>query len=172
MSKAYREETGDIGVSRTSQEMRVFCQRPGNLDEFGLPIYFTEQSHKKECDVNHIISKYDQNGIITHVSKFEGQFGDVTGVDFKIMQDKVAGAKTLFNQLPSKIRNEFENDPQKLLSFMDDPKNRDKAIKLGLINKDWTEDSDGIGEHVKEGKNIKKPDKPLPKEKEVTPPPG
>ena len=49
-----------------------------------------------------------------------------------------------------------------LLHFMENPENRQEAIELGLINQAWTEETDGLGEHVKEGDNIKKEDIPLP----------
>lgn len=143
----------EIPPSRTSPEMREYCKRPGTVDDQGNIVYFTEQHHKKECDVNFIIAKYDKEGIIKHVSRFEAKFGDMTGVDFKEMQDTVAKAKTSFNNLPANLRKRFGNSPEGLLSFMENPANRQEAIKLGIIRSDWTEATDGIGEHVKEGEN-------------------
>lgn len=160
MGKIFRDATGDIGQSTTIPEIRKMCQRPGKKRADGTPLYFTEQQHKKECDVNNIIRKYDKTGLITHVSRFEGTFGDLSGADFKEMSDRVAKARSMFEELPSNIRHEFKNDPSRLLQFMDDPGNRAKAEKLGLINKGWTEDSDGLGEHVPEGKNKMKKETP------------
>jgi phage internal scaffolding protein len=154
MGALYRKETGDIGVATTTPEMRTLVQQPGKMDKDGKPIYFTEQSHKKECDVNEIVKKYDKTGIISHVSKIEAKFGDMTGYDFKAMKDKVANAESMFQELPSTIRDEFDNDPAQLLTFMEDENNRDKAIELGLIRADWTPGTDGLGEHVPEGGNI------------------
>lgn len=154
MGLLYRKETGDIGSSKTSEAMRKLSQRPGRSDENGKPIYFTEQHHKDACDINNIIKKYDVSGVITHVSNIEAKFGDLTGMDFKTMSDQVANAQNMFNSLPAEIRNEFKNDPSQLLTFMENPDNRDKAIELGLINKHWTEETDGLGEHV-DGKTIK-----------------
>lgn len=147
MSIAFREKYGTEKVDKA--EMRKWCQRPGKYDANG-PIYFTEQTHKKECDINYIIKKYDKTGLISHVSQFEAKFGDLTGQDFKTMQDTVASAKSSFEVLPSEIRKQFDNSPEKLLTFMEDPENRDKAIELGLINKHWTAETDGLGEHVLE----------------------
>lgn len=157
MGKAYREKFNKESKRSVSLEMRELSQRPGNMDEEGNPVYFTEQAHKEQCDVNKIIRKYDRNGLISHVSRFEAQFGDVSGLEFKAMQDKVLHAKEEFNKLPSKIRNRFQNSPQKLLQFMDDANNRDEAIELGLINPQWTPESDGLGEHVKLGENVNQP---------------
>lgn len=150
MSKDYCEKTGKNSSPTTPAELRVHCQRPGRQDEDGKPIYFTEQNHKKECDINNIIKKYDKTGLISHISRFEAKFGDLTGLDFKTMQDAVKGAQSSFNALPPDIRNRFENDPGKLLAFMEDPKNRQEGIELGIISAEMAENLDGFGEHVKQ----------------------
>jgi len=154
MSVKYYEKFGTEQISKP--ELREFLKRPGKRDGDGNLMYVTEQSHKDMCDINKIIAKYDRTGLITHVSNFEAKFGDMTGIDFKIMQDKVASAQTMFNQLPVNIRNRFDNDAQQLLLFMDDSENRQEAIELGLIHKDWTPETDGLGEHVKKDENVKK----------------
>lgn len=134
---------------------KEFCVVEPRRDDDGNIIYATEQSHKDACDVNKIIEKYDRTGILTHVTKFEGKFGDLTKIDFKEMSDKVAGAHSMFMNLPANIRNRFENDPGELLGFMEDPNNREEAIELGLVHPSWTEETDGLGEHVKEGEQEK-----------------
>ncbi len=156
MSKEYREKFNNEYPSITSSEMRSFSARPGRSDEDGKPIYITEQAHREQCDVNQIIRKYDKNGLIQHVSNFEASYGDVSGIEFKKAQDQVINAKKMFNKLPSEIRKRFSNNPQELLSFMDNPNNRDEAIELGIINREWTEATDGMGEYVKKGKNVNK----------------
>lgn len=163
MGKFYRETMGELGEPTTQPTMRMFFQQPGKSDENGKPIYFTEQSHKKECDINNIIRKYDKHGIITHVSKFEASYGDLTGLDFKQAKDLVINAQNSFNELPANIRQYFENSPEKLLTFMEDPQNRDKAIELGLIQNDWSPATDGIGEHIKNDSErvLEKPTPPV-----------
>lgn len=155
MSQAFADKYGE-GPKTTSPELREFLQRPGDHDEEGNIVYTTEQAHKDQTDINKIIDRFDKEGLIKGVQKFEGKFGDFTGIDFKTMQDQVAGAKSQFEALPSEIRARFENQPYKLLEFMDDPNNREEAIELGLIRKEWTEETDGLGEHVPEGGNIEK----------------
>ena len=163
MSKLYLETFGKVKAKKA--ELRKFFQQPGKVDENGKIQYRTEQHHKMECDINNIIKKYDRTGLITHISKIEAKFGDFTGEEFQTMQNIVAGAKTMFNELPVEIRKEFDNDPQKLISFMENPDNRERAIELGLIDKEWTEETDGLGEHVPLGGNVKKGDEvPKPPE--------
>ena len=148
MSKAYREHKE---LKKSKVNMRLWCQRPGKQLDDGKPLYFTEQAHKDECDVNLIVAKYDKTGIMSHISRFEAKFGDFTGMDFQNMQNQIRGATEMFNQLPAEIRKRFDNSPGMLLEFMEDPNNRDEAIELGLIHGDTDPTKDGLGEHVKEG---------------------
>jgi len=150
MSKDYCKKFNVESVPTTDPEMRIYCQRPGKKDKDGKPLYFTEQSHKKECDVNMIIKKYDKTGLINHIQTIEGKFGDVSGIEFQAMQERVASAKSSFAALPTEIRQRFKNDPAELLKFMDDPNNREEGIELGLIHAETPLDLDGFGEHVSE----------------------
>ncbi len=152
MSSKFLEKFGTKKVSK--QEIRNFLKKPGKHDGDGNIQYTTEQSHLDQCDVNKIIRKYDRDGIITHVSRFEAKFGDMTGMDFKTMSDKIANAQSMFNELPVEIRNRFDNNPENLLTFMEDPENREEAIKLNIIKKEWTPETDGLGEHIKQGENV------------------
>lgn len=164
MSRDYRLLMDQEMAVVTSPTMRRWCQRPGKFGDDGKPMYLTEQSHKKECDVNLIVKKYDKTGLISHVSKFEAKYGNLGGADFKSAMDLIAGAKSSFESLPSNIRKKFRNSTEAFLSFMENPANRDEAINLGLIRSEWTESTDGLGEHVKLGENVRKP-APVPKEK-------
>lgn len=150
MSLEYRNMYPDLISTKkiTSKEMREYCQRPGEVDNEGNIVYFTQQNHKNECDVNNIIKKYDKTGLILHVSKIEAQFGDLTGFDFKQSLDMINNASTMFMELPSNIRKHFNNSPIDFLDFMDNPDNREEAIKLGLIKGEWTPETDGLGEHI------------------------
>ena len=151
MSKKFRDENPKFKwtMHKTKVAMRKACQRPGQRLPDGKPKYFTEQAHKNQCDVNQIIKKYDKGGLILHVAKMEHKYGDMTANDFAKMQATVLQAKMSFEALPSEVRNRFSNSPELFLKFMEDPENRREAIELGLINPDWTEDTDGLGEHVK-----------------------
>lgn len=134
----------------TTSKMREYCSRPGKKDENGKPVYFTEQHHKDTCDVNKIITKYDKTGLIIHANTMEAQYGDMTGMDYKEALDKVMEIRNDFNLMPSKIRKRFNNNPEEYLRFMENPANRDEAIKLGLVLPGTPENLDGLGEHVTE----------------------
>lgn len=93
----------------------------------------TKQSFAQECDINTIMSRYALTGQFTHLSLRAPQYGDVADIDFQGCMDTVAAAREHFASLPSAIRDRFHNDPGRLLSFLQDPSNRDEALKLGLL---------------------------------------
>lgn len=77
----------------------------------------TEQSHKAECDINNIMARYTKTGTLEHVRKYEGQYLDLPADDFQTAQQKVADAKTMFEELPSQVRRHFGNDTSQFLEF-------------------------------------------------------
>lgn len=94
----------------------------------------TDQSGKKQCDINNIMAQYAKTGMFTHLSKSVSQYIDNTLVipledAHQIMSD----AKDLFNQLPAQIRKLMDNNPQNLNTFISDPNNQDILIKHGLL---------------------------------------
>lgn len=92
----------------------------------------TEQNHKDETDINNIVRKYNKTGLIDHLNQFEKQYGDMTGYDYQDAMNTVAAANTMFEGLPSSIRNQFDNDPAKFINFVDDEANADKLVDMGL----------------------------------------
>lgn len=101
--------------------------------EFSLPSQ-TKQSFKDECDINVIMGRYLRTGILPEtLNQLNAQYGDVSDVDFQSAMELVAGAQTLFNELPSSIRNRFQNDPGQFLAFTSDPKNRPEMAEMGLL---------------------------------------
>lgn len=94
----------------------------------------TQQQFKEECDINVIILKFNKG--IMPFQKPPGQYGDFSNVpDYHTALNTTIQAEQSFNSLPAKIRAEFQNDPQKLIKFVSNPKNKQKAIDLGLIPK-------------------------------------
>ena len=93
----------------------------------------TQQQFQSECDVNNILAKYKRTGMLTHIQKHEGNFGDFSSVeDYQTSLGKLMQAKQSFESLPSELRAKFENDPAQLISFLSDEKNDAEAVRLGL----------------------------------------
>jgi len=92
-----------------------------------------KQAFRKECNINTIVQKA-RKGQVVSVNRKQPMFGDFTkAVDFQEMQNQIIDARAAFMQLPSKIRERFQNDPAKLLQFMENPENHEEAIRLGLL---------------------------------------
>lgn len=93
----------------------------------------TEQSHKKACDINTIIERYEKTGLAP-VTTRQALYGDVSGVeDYLTSMNKLISAQEKFDSLPSKVRAKFNNDPARFIEFCSDEKNIDEMIDLGLL---------------------------------------
>lgn len=75
-----------------------------------------------------------RTGILEHTRQSVAQYLDVTGADFQEAQNLIAGARSMFNELPASMRERFDNQPAQLLAFLEKEENREEAIKLGLLN--------------------------------------
>lgn len=97
----------------------------------------TVQSLASETDINHIINRYDQTGLIKHLNRAEAQFADVTEVsDYRTALEQVRAADEVFSQLPATVRQVFNNDPAQFLDAAHDPDKRDLLVKAGLLDPD------------------------------------
>lgn len=87
----------------------------------------------EEVDINTIVRRFGltgelPNGIGMPVS---GDFSAVT--DFHTAMNMVRQAEESFMLLPGEVRERFANDPAKVIAFLDDPANRDEAVRLGIV---------------------------------------
>lgn len=96
----------------------------------------TKQSFAAECDINTILRNFVRGDAITHLNGGVATYADVSKIgDYYSAMQTVAKASEMFNALPSEIRNRFHNDPGELLDFVQDSKNLDEAVKLGIVDK-------------------------------------
>lgn len=95
-----------------------------------------KQSFKDECDINNILKRYEQTGILPEIRQaLEGQYGDFSQVaDYQNALNSVLLAEEMFAALPAKVRDKFQNNPQGFVEFCMNPKNKDELIALGLAN--------------------------------------
>lgn len=93
----------------------------------------TEQHHKGMVDINRMVQRYQKTGLLPQRGT-PGFYGDFTQVsDYQSCLHAVHSAQDAFMALPAQVRKEFDNDPAKLLVFLDNPANADKAMELGII---------------------------------------
>ena len=96
----------------------------------------TEQHFKDECDINNIVAQYQATGVLPQGNR-DPLFGDFADFPQDLMsaQSYFDEAQARFMQLDAQLRKEFNNSPVELLAFLQDEKNRDKAVELGLIDR-------------------------------------
>lgn len=95
----------------------------------------TQQAHKDDADINVIVRRFGLTGELPENFRMPVS-GDFTGVsDFQTAMQMVVAAQEAFMELPGEMRARFNNDPQQLMSFLEDGKNREEAEKLGLVQK-------------------------------------
>lgn len=96
----------------------------------------TQQNAAEECDINIIVAKAKRGADISHLTIKQPMYGDFRNMpDLRGALLAVKDAEERFMTLDPKVRKRFDNDPAKLLDFLNDNKNRDEAVELGLIPK-------------------------------------
>lgn len=128
MSRALREFFEQTGLD---PEDREAVARFVEVEDFGPSM--AVQFPTEEVDINKIMAKVMKGQPIL-TSQGQPFYGDVTefgGLQEAIM--KVQEADDLFMQYPAETRERFENDPVKFIEFLEDPANKEEALKLGLI---------------------------------------
>lgn len=95
----------------------------------------TEQQHVAEADINYIANRFMSTGELPQVLEMPLNNDFNVAPDFQTAMNLIAKAKQEFMELPAKLRTRFNHDPGQLIAFMEDPENRDEAIKLGFIEK-------------------------------------
>lgn len=95
----------------------------------------TQQSAKDECDINKIIERLKKGADIPNASPNPPRYGDFTSIptDLRECLNVVRQADELFMSMDAHVRRRFDNDPAKMLDFLNDEKNREEAVALGLV---------------------------------------
>lgn len=93
----------------------------------------TQQQFKEDADINVIVRRFGLTGELP--TNFRPPVsGDFTGVsDFHSAMNAVRQAEEAFMQMPAELRARFNNDPQRLIDFVEDASNKDEALKLGIL---------------------------------------
>lgn len=138
MDTKYVTEDGEImtGVFlRTGHNYdRDMVSDETGLDCTGDPGH-TQQHFAEEVDINTIVRRFGLTGELpeTNNMPISGDFTGITSFEEAMLQ--VRKANEAFMEFPAEIRAEFNNDPGRMIAFLEDPSNKDKAMKMGLLNK-------------------------------------
>lgn len=94
----------------------------------------TDQSQAKDCDINNIVATYNKTGVMPE-GRGAGLFADVSDApSYQDALQTVLNAENAFMALDAKTRKRFDNDASQMLAFLEDPKNRQEAAALGMLN--------------------------------------
>lgn len=97
-------------------------------------VRLTSQAAREEVDINKIVKRMEAGQMIDSRIIREGVYEDVSELnDLSSAIIKVQKAWDNFMELPAEVRERFDNNPTKLVEFLEDGKNRDEAVKLGLV---------------------------------------
>lgn len=98
----------------------------------------TRQSEKDNCDINLIVKRYAETGIMPS-NLTPGMYADVSQIgDYRTALHTVMEADRMFQQLPAHIRAAFDNDAATFLDAFNDETNRPRLEELGLLPKTET----------------------------------
>lgn len=114
---------GNYDPNEASQAAGLAC-----LDESR-----TQQHQGDETDINLIVKRYTQTGVLPQTT-LEPLYGDFETLDFHTAQNRIRAAQEAFMAIPAEIRARFENDPGKFIEFASNPENADELVKLKLRN--------------------------------------
>lgn len=121
----------------------IFIRNPFNYDRNKASVssglscsdeHRTDQSFIAECDINTIVDRFGITGQLPENVRtpLEGDFSEVT--DYQTAINMVIAADVAFAEMPSRVRERFNNDPARFVAFASDPANLDECRKLGLAN--------------------------------------
>jgi phage internal scaffolding protein len=100
----------------------------------GETVQAAQQQFIDMCDVNQVVAKYRVTGLVRVREAYaRGSYSDLsTAPDYHAAMNIVAAADQAFMQLPAALRARFNNNASDFLAFLDDPKNADEMLSLGL----------------------------------------
>lgn len=96
-----------------------------------------KQENREECDINCIVARFNATGIMpVNMQTLQPTFADVSEIgDYASALRRINSASEAFSALPAEMRSRFGNNAVNLVEFLQDSKNYDEAVKLGLVAK-------------------------------------
>ena len=137
MSMAFKLKNGDcLSGNLDSVEYSRSMYVPHDPNEYGLdfPVpSLTRQEFKTDCDVNVLMKKYRDHGIVPTMRVGDPVYMDCSEVpDFSTAMQVFIEAEKAFMSLPADVRKQMDNDPAKFVEFSQNPENLEQMRKWGL----------------------------------------
>lgn len=102
------------------------------LVDFSESPSLVQPQFAKDCDINVALARIAAGD--TSMLKQTGMFYDASNApaDLQALLHSVISAQESWESLPDAVRSRFAN-PQSMMDFLADDKNRDEAVRLGLV---------------------------------------
>jgi phage internal scaffolding protein len=95
----------------------------------------TQQHFAEESEINNILRSHDRNGVIEHIHRGNAIYGDFSNItDFSDALHQIKEAQQEFLNIPSEIREKFQNDAGQFFKFASNPDNLQELRDMGLAN--------------------------------------
>lgn len=95
----------------------------------------TRQEFAEESDINFMLKKFGVGAQMPAPRK-PPEYGDFSEVhDFETAMQRIREAEQTFLTLPADVREDFDNNPAELLTFVHDDANYEEAAEMGLVPK-------------------------------------
>lgn len=92
-----------------------------------------KQSMRDECDINLIVARFAETGLMTHLADGIPQFMDVSELgDYRSVIEQVRKVDDYFAGLPAEVRSVFDNNPASFMDFLETGASDEDLKKLGL----------------------------------------
>lgn len=135
--------------AEVSAETALVCPEPT----------LAQQQFRDDSNPNVIMELYTRTGDASILAASNPRYGDFIGAatDYHTALNIILAADDAFLSLPAATRARFENDAGAFADFISDPKNRDEALKLGLLKEGLSIPSTETAQALDEGEGVGNP---------------
>ncbi len=99
------------------------------------PVHTKVQQHfAEQLEINRIMKRAVNGGSLPAPTS-PPIYGDFTVTSLQDAYALIEKAETVFNSMESGVRARFRNNPIELVDFVQNPDNREEAIRIGLLPK-------------------------------------
>lgn len=103
----------------------------------------TKQAFGSEVNINTIVRKYEQTGMVTHLARGVPRYGDFSAAtDLKTALDLAHEAHDQFRKMNPYVRKAADNDPVRFLEMLATEEGTQELLDAGLDG-DFVRDGDG-----------------------------
>lgn len=121
--KVFLRTEHNYDMDAASQETALVCRDKSRA----------KQEFKEESDINTLVKRFGITGELPNNVRMPLNADFQALVNFQDAMNAIVMAQESFAQMPAEVRSRFANDPARFVAFCSDERNRDEAVKLGLV---------------------------------------